>query len=49
MTGREHEAEQIVPNVIVERGVQLPLRTLLTGFQFVTELDVLAVQQLAAT
>src|SRR2546422_2965226 len=47
MTGCEHEAEQIVADVIVERRGQLPLGTLLAGFELVTELGVLALEQLA--
>src|SRR3989449_10458639 len=49
MTGREHEAQEIVADVIVERGGQLSLGTLLVGFELVPELDVLALEQLAAT
>ncbi len=48
MTGREHEAQEIVADVIVERGGQLPLGTLLAGFELVPELGVLALEQLAA-
>src|SRR5205809_7638157 len=48
MTRREHEALEIVADVIVERGGQLPLGTLLVGFELVPELDVLALEQLAA-
>jgi len=48
MAGREHEAQEIVAHVIVERGGQLSLGTLLAGFELVPELGVLALEQLAA-
>src|SRR5437773_1826412 len=49
MTGREHKAEQIVTDVIVERGGQIALGALLPSRDLVTELLVLALEQLAPT
>src|SRR5438876_4277810 len=40
MTRREHEAQEIVADVIVERGGRLRLGTLLVGFELEPELDV---------
>jgi hypothetical protein len=48
MTGREDEAQQVVADVIVERGVELALGALLPGAELVPELHVLALEQLAA-
>ena len=48
MTGREHQAQEVVADVIVQCGLQLALGTHLAGFELVTELRVLALEQLAA-
>ena len=47
MTGREDEAQQIVADVVVERGGQVVLGTHLAGFQLDAQLRVLALQHLA--
>ncbi len=48
MTGREDQAQQVVADVIVERRVEITLGALFPGAQLVTELRVLALEQLAA-
>src|SRR2546421_10391877 len=48
MTGCEHQAQEVVADVIVQCGLQLALGTYLAGFELVTELRVLALEQLAA-
>ena len=48
MTGREDQAQQVVADVIVERRVEIALGALFPGAQLVTDLYVLALEQLAA-
>ena len=48
MAGDEHEAEQIVANVVVESGFDLHCGRLLLDFQFAAELFVLAFEKLVA-
>ena len=38
MTGNEDETQEIVPDLIVERGIEIWLRRLLLDFELVTEL-----------
>src|SRR2546429_2499564 len=44
MTGCEHEAQEIVADVIVERGVEIGHSHLLLGLQLATKLRVLALE-----
>jgi len=44
MAGCEHEAQQVVADVIVERGVEIRHSQLLLGLQFATKLRVLALE-----
>ena len=44
MAGREHEPQQVVADVVVERGVEISHRRLLLRLQLVAELLVLAVE-----
>ncbi len=44
MTGHEHEAQDIVTNVIVDRGVQIGHGRLLLRFELVAQLPVLALE-----
>ncbi len=48
MTGDEHEAQEIVANIIVERGVEIGHGHLLLGLELATELLVLALEELVA-
>ena len=48
MTGREHQAQEVVADVVVDRGVEIRHGHLLLGLELVTELLVLALEQLAA-
>ena len=47
MAGDEHEAQQIVADVVVERGVEIGHGHLLLGLELVAELLVLALEQLS--
>ena len=46
MARREHEAQEIVADVVVERGVEIRRGRLLLGLELVAELLVLALEQL---
>ena len=46
MAGREHEAQEVVADVVVERGVEIRRGHLLLGLELATELLVLALEQL---
>ena len=46
MAGREHEAQEVVADVVVERGVEIRRGRLLLGLELATELLVLALEQL---
>ena len=48
MTGREHEAQEVVPEVVVHRGLELRHRHLPAGLELAPELLVLALEPLAA-
>src|SRR4029077_13424580 len=48
MAGSKHKAQQIVANIIVERGIEIRLRRLLLDFELVTELLMLSFEQLIA-
>src|SRR6266568_1927839 len=48
MAGDEHEAEQVVADVIVDRGVEIRQRRLALRLELVPELLVLAIEHLAA-
>ena len=48
MAGDEHEAQQVVADVVVDRGVEVRRRRLLPDLELATELLVLALEQLAA-
>src|SRR5713226_8437139 len=45
MTGREHEAQEVVADLIVDRGVEIRLGHLLLGLEPATELLLLALEQ----
>ena len=49
MTRYEHEAQEVVANVGVDRGVEIRRGHLLLGLDLATELLVLALEQLAST
>ena len=46
MAGGEHEAQEVVADVVVERGVEIRHGHLLLGLELVAELLVLALEQL---
>jgi len=48
MTGCEHEAQEVVADVIVDRGVEIGRGRLLLGLELTTELLVLALEHLVA-
>ena len=48
MAGSEHEAQEIVANMIVERGIEIGLRRLLLDLKLVTELLMFSFEQLVA-
>ena len=48
MAGDEDEAQEIVANVIVDRGVEIGLRRLLLNLELITELLMFAFEQLVA-
>ena len=48
MAGREHKAQEIVANIIVERGIEIGLRRLLLDLKLVTELLMFSFEQLVA-
>src|SRR6266849_3270039 len=48
MTGDEHKAQQVVTDVIVERGFEIRHECLLPGIVLATKLLVLALQELGA-
>src|SRR6266850_584247 len=48
MTGDEHKAQQVVTDVIVERGFKIRHECLLPGIQLTTKFLVLALEELAA-
>ena len=48
MTGREHKAQQVVTDVIVDRGVEIRHGYLLLGLELPTELLVLALEPLVS-
>src|SRR5260370_87057 len=48
MTGDEHQAQEVVADVIVDRGIEVRHGHLLLGLHLLTELFVLALQPLAS-
>src|SRR5712664_1454912 len=48
MTGDEHKAQQVVTDVIVERGFEIRHECLLPGIELAAKLLVLALEELAA-
>src|SRR5258708_16752495 len=48
MAGYEHEAQEVVADVIVERGVEIPHSHLLLGLELATKLLVLALKPLVS-
>ena len=48
MAGREHEAQEVVADVVVERGVEIRRGRLLPGLELATELLVLALEPLVS-
>ena len=48
MAGGEHETQEIVADIIVERGIEIGLRRLLLDLKLVTELLMFAFEQLVA-
>src|SRR5712691_13570530 len=47
MTGREHEAQEVVADVVLRRGLEVCQRRLPPGLQLATQLLVLALEPLA--
>ncbi len=48
MTGCEHEAQEVVADVVVDRGFEIRHGHLLPGFEFAAEFLVLALEQLVS-
>ena len=48
MTGGEHEAEEVVADVVVEGGFEIELGPLLQGLQLAAQLLVLPVEELVS-
>ena len=48
MAGGEHKAQEIVANLIVERGIEIGLRKILLNLKLITELLMLSFEQLVA-
>ena len=48
VAGGEHKAQEIVANLIVERGIEIGLRRLLLNLKLITELLMLSFEQLVA-
>src|SRR5439155_512472 len=49
MTGGEHEAQEVVADVVIDRGLEVRHRPLLPGLELAAELLVLALEPLAST
>src|SRR5258708_4394471 len=48
MTGYEHEAQEVIADVIVKRGIEIRHRTLLLGLELATKLLMLALKPLVS-
>ena len=48
VAGGEHKAQEIVANLIVERGIEIGLRRVLLDLKLITELPMLSFEQLVA-